>query len=91
MENSGAQVMRWSPPTRPGNREALLYVTTNENPYVARTGERGQLSYVNLSADFHRKARSYFGCSGGILKCFPDSFLSMSKPSETQGERGFRS
>ena len=33
-------------------REVSLYVITYENPYVVRAGERGQLSYVNLSTDF---------------------------------------
>ena len=36
------------------NREVSLYVITYENPYVVRAGERGQLSYVNLSTDFRR-------------------------------------
>ena len=44
-------------------REVSLYVITYENPYVVRAGERGQLSYVNLSTDFRRKALSYVGSS----------------------------
>ena len=45
------------------NREVSLYVITYENPYVVdlRAGERGQLSYVNLSTDFRRKALFYVG------------------------------
>ena len=33
-------------------------------------GERGQLSYVNLSTDFRRKAIAYVGSSVGFLKYF---------------------
>ena len=50
------------------NREVSLYVITYENPYVVRAGERGQLSYVNLSTDFRRKALSYVGSSVGLFE-----------------------
>ena len=52
------------------NREVSLYVITYENPYVVRAGERGQLSYVNLSTDFRRKAVSYVGSSVGLFEIF---------------------
>ena len=51
-------------------REVSLYVITYENPYVVRAGERGQLSYVNLSTDFRRKALSYVGSSVGLFEIF---------------------
>ena len=72
-----------------GIREVSLYVITYENPYVVRAGERGQLSYVNLSTDFRRKALSYVGSSVGLFEIFFSHFphLSMAtfKPRETQG------
>ena len=52
------------------NREVSLYVITYENPYVVRAGERGQLSYVNLSTDLRRKAVSYVGSSVGLFEIF---------------------
>ena len=53
------------------HREVSLYVIMYENPYVVRAGERGQLSYVNLSTDFRRKAVSYVGSSVGLFEiCF---------------------
>ena len=51
-------------------REVSLYVITYENPCVVRAGERGQLSYVNLSTDFRRKAVSYVGSSVGLFEIF---------------------
>ena len=51
-------------------------------------GGRGQLSYVNLSTDFRRKALSYVGSSVGLLKysfAFPDLSMPTVKPRETQG------
>ena len=52
------------------NREVSLYVITYENPYVVHAGEQGQLSYVNLSTDFRRKAVSYVGASVGLSEIF---------------------
>ena len=52
------------------SREVSLYVITYENPYIVRAGERGQLSYVNLSTDFRRKALSYVGSSVGLFEIF---------------------
>ena len=68
-------------------REVSLYVITYENPYVVRAGERGQLSYINLSTDFRRKALSYVGSSVGLLKYlshFPHLSMATFKPRETQ-------
>ena len=69
-------------------REVSLYVITYENPYVVRAGERGQLSYVNLSTDFRRKALSHVGSSVGLFEIFFSHFpgLSMAtfKPRESQ-------
>ena len=52
------------------NREVSLYVITYENPHVVHAGDRGQLSYVNLSTDFRRKALSYVGSSVGLFEIF---------------------
>ena len=49
------------------NREVSLYVFTYEHLYAVRAGERGQLSYVNLSTDFRRKALSYVRSSVGLF------------------------
>ena len=57
-------------PKQPAIREVSLYVITYENPYVVHAGERGQLSYVNVSTDFRRKAVSYVGSSVGLFEIF---------------------
>ena len=56
--------------TTADNREVSLYVITYEYPYVVRAGERGQLSYVNLSTEFRRKALSYVGSSVSLFEIF---------------------
>ena len=70
-------------------REVSLYAITYENPYVVRAGERGQLSYVNLSTDLRRGALSYVGSSVGLFQVFfshfPDLSMATFKPRETQG------